>query len=86
MSVFAIYFCGTINATYLAMQTIIPPYTSDITLNLVLEKLESSIHGLFRWHKENHMKANPEKCHSENLRKHKWLPTNKQHRGKITRY
>ena len=45
------------------MQTIIPPYTSDITLNLVLEKLESSTHGLFRWHKENHMKANPDKCH-----------------------
>ena len=39
------------------------PYTSDISLNLVLEKLESSTHDLFRWFKENHEKANPDKCH-----------------------
>ena len=39
------------------------PCTSDISLNLVLEKLESSTHDLFRWFKENHMKANPDKCH-----------------------
>ena len=39
------------------------PYTSERSLNLVLEKLESSTHDLFRWFKENHMKANPEKCH-----------------------
>ena len=39
------------------------PYTSDISLNLVLENLESSTHDLFRWFKENHMKANPDKCH-----------------------
>ena len=38
------------------------PYTSDISLNLVLEKLESSTHDLFRWFKENRMKANPDKC------------------------
>ena len=37
------------------------PYTSDISSNLVLEKLESSTHDLFRWFKENHMKANPDK-------------------------
>ena len=45
------------------MQMITPPYTSDISLNLDLEKLESSIHDLFRWFKENHMKANLDKCH-----------------------
>ena len=39
------------------------PCTSDISLNLVLEKLESSTHDIFRWFKENHMKANPDKCH-----------------------
>ena len=39
------------------------PYTSDISLNLVLGKLESSTHDLFRWFKENLMKANPDKCH-----------------------
>ena len=39
------------------------PCTSDISLNLVLEKLESSTHDLFQWFKENHMKANPDKCH-----------------------
>ena len=37
------------------------PYTSDISLNLILEKLESSTHHLFRWFKENHMKAYPDK-------------------------
>ena len=30
---------------------------------MVLEKLESSTHDLFRWFKENHMKANPDKFH-----------------------
>ena len=39
------------------------PHTSDISLNLIIEKLESSTHDLFRWFKENHMKANPNKCH-----------------------
>ena len=31
--------------------------------NNVLETLESSTYDLFRWFKENHMKANPDKCH-----------------------
>ena len=30
---------------------------------MFLEKLESSTHDVFRWLKENHMKANPNKCH-----------------------
>ena len=38
------------------------PYTSDISLNIVLEKLESSTHDLFGWFKENHIKASPDKC------------------------
>ena len=38
-------------------------YTSDISLNLVLEKVESSTHDLFRWYKETHIKANLDKCH-----------------------
>ena len=32
-------------------------------LNFVLEKPESANHGLFRWCKENYMKANPDKHH-----------------------
>ena len=39
------------------------PYTSDISLNLVLENLESSTHDLFRGFKENHIKSNPDKYH-----------------------
>ena len=39
------------------------PYTSDISLYLVLDKLERSTLDLFRWFKENHMKANSDKCH-----------------------
>ena len=38
-------------------------YTSDISLDLVFEKLENSSHDLFRWFKENLMKPNPDKCH-----------------------
>ena len=34
------------------------PYTSDMKLNLILEKLDSSTYDLFRWFKENRMKAN----------------------------
>ena len=36
--------------------------TSHISLNLVLEKLERTTHDLFRWFKENHIKANLDKC------------------------
>ena len=39
------------------------PYTSDVNLNSVLEKLKSSTRAIFRWFKENQMKANPDKCH-----------------------
>ena len=39
------------------------PYTSDISLNLVLEKLERSTQDFFWWFKENHMKANSGQCH-----------------------
>ena len=38
-------------------------YTSSISLNLVSKTLESSTHDLFRWFKENYMKANPDECH-----------------------
>ena len=41
----------------------ITPHIVDIGLNLVLEKSKSSTHDLFRWFKENYMKANPDKCH-----------------------
>ena len=45
------------------MQMITPPCASDISLKLVLEKLESLTHDHFRWFKENYMKVNPDKCH-----------------------
>ena len=41
---------------------IITSHIHDISLNLVLEKLESQIHDLFRWFEESYMKANPDKC------------------------
>ena len=47
-------------ATYVDDYT---PYTSSISLNLVSKMLESSTHDLFRWFKENYMKANPDECH-----------------------
>ena len=69
------------------------PYTSDISLNLILEKFESSTHDFFGWFKEKHTKANPNKCHFLvttnaliNLRKYKLLLNNKRQRGKTTRY
>ena len=39
------------------------PYTPDVNLNTVLEKLKNSTRAIFRWFKENQMKANPDKCH-----------------------
>ena len=36
------------------------PYTSGISETL---SYKSSTHDLFRWVKENYMKANPDKCH-----------------------
>ena len=58
-------FCGNIKykcdiARYADDNT---SYTSDISLNLALEKLERSFKDFFRWFKENHMKANSGKCH-----------------------
>ena len=50
------------NATIASYADDNTPCTSDISLNLVLEKLEGSAH-VFRWFKVNHMKANPDKCH-----------------------
>ena len=56
------YFFENINAPHNSKYNS-TPYTSDISLNLVLGKLESSTHDLFRWFKVNHRKANPDKCH-----------------------
>ena len=56
-------FLGTIKCDIASYADDNTPYTSGIGLNLVLEKLESSTHDLFQWFKENHKKANPDKCH-----------------------
>ena len=56
------YFFENINAPHNSKYNS-TPYTSDISLNLVLGKLESSTHDIFRWFKVNHRKANPDKCH-----------------------
>ena len=39
------------------------PYTSDFNLEEVIKKLELSTNNLFEWFKNNHMKANADKCH-----------------------
>ena len=39
------------------------PYTHSDNINNLIEKLENSTTKLFEWFKDNHMKANPEKCH-----------------------
>ena len=39
------------------------PYTSDFNLEEVIWKLELTTNNLFEWFKNNHMKANADKCH-----------------------
>ena len=39
------------------------PYTSDFNLEEVMQKLELTTNNLFEWFKNNHMKANTDKCH-----------------------
>ena len=39
------------------------PYTSDFNLEEVIRKLELTTNNLFEWFKNNHMKANADKCH-----------------------
>ena len=39
------------------------PYTTDVSEDLVLNKLENSWHDLFKWFRENHLKVNSDKRH-----------------------
>ena len=39
------------------------PYTSDFNLEELIQKLELTTNNLFEWFKNNHMKANADKCH-----------------------
>ena len=39
------------------------PYTSDFSLEEVIQKLELLFNNLFEWFKNNYMKANADKCH-----------------------
>ena len=39
------------------------PYTGDFNLDEVIQKLELSTNNLFECFKNNHMKANADKCH-----------------------
>ena len=39
------------------------PYISDFNLEEVIQKLELTTNNLFEWLKNNHMKANADKCH-----------------------
>ena len=38
------------------------PYASSINLDAVINKLEESTNNLFQWFRNNHMKANADKC------------------------
>ena len=38
-------------------------YTSDFNLEELIEKLELTTDNLFEWLRNNHMKANADKCH-----------------------
>ena len=39
------------------------PYTCSLDTDTVISKLQSTFDKLYTWFKNNHMKANPEKCH-----------------------
>ena len=39
------------------------PYNFDFSLDNVISNLQKSINSLLNWFRENHMKANADKCH-----------------------
>ena len=39
------------------------PYASSSNLDALINKLEESTNNLFQWFRNNHMKANADKCH-----------------------
>ena len=39
------------------------PYASSSNLDTLINKLEESTNNLFQWFRNNHMKANADKCH-----------------------
>ena len=39
------------------------PYNFDFNLDNVISNLEKSTNSLLNWFRENHMKANADKCH-----------------------
>ena len=39
------------------------PYNFDFSLDNVISNLEKSTNSLLNWFRENHMKANADKCH-----------------------
>ena len=39
------------------------PYASSSNLDALIKKLEESTSSLFQWFRNNHMKANADKCH-----------------------
>ena len=39
------------------------PYASSSNLDALINKLEESTYNLFQWFRNNHMKANADKCH-----------------------
>ena len=41
----------------------ITPYASSSNLDALINKLEESTNNLFQWFRNNHMKANADKCH-----------------------
>ena len=45
------------------MLMIIPPYVSSSNLDAVKNKLEESTNNVLQWFRNNHMKANADKCH-----------------------
>ena len=53
-----LYMCDIASHTYYNT-----PYTYDADLNIVISKLEDRTIKLFKWFKENHLKANDDKCH-----------------------
>ena len=50
-------------AILLAMLTTTHDNTSNFNLEEVMQKLELTTKNLFKWLKNNHMKANVDKCH-----------------------
>ena len=63
ISISVTYFFDIIKSDIASYADVNTPYNFDLNLDNVISNLEKSTNSLLNWFRENHMKANADKCH-----------------------